>query len=77
MCYTADMKPTMRAILTTAILADGLTLPQLAAASGTDRVQLWRFVTGRRDVTLGTVDLLLAALGMRVQLVRQRKTKGR
>lgn len=64
----------MRDVLKAAIEADGRTLPAIAAAAGIDRALLWRYVTGRRDVTTDTVDRLCAGLGLTVKLVRRGKS---
>ncbi len=58
----------MRDVLNAAIAADGRTLPAIAAAGGIDRALLWRYVTGRRDITTDTASKLVDGLGLRVQL---------
>ncbi|MEW6250094.1 MAG: helix-turn-helix domain-containing protein [Planctomycetota bacterium] len=66
---------TLRDIAREAIERDGRTLPAIARAAGIDRALLWRFVTGRRDCTTGTLDALLRGLGLRLTVKRKRGRK--
>jgi hypothetical protein len=59
--------------LRAAVERDGRSLPALAAASGLDRCQLWRFMTSRRDLRVASADALCLALGVECRLVRRRR----
>lgn len=50
-------------------LAEGATQGELAAAAGMTQPQLSAWVNGRKTVTLDTASRLLAALGLRAELV--------
>lgn len=50
-------------------LADGLTQGELAAAAGMTQPQLSAWLAGRKTVTLDTAARLVAALGLRAELV--------
>ncbi|TWT43947.1 hypothetical protein RAS1_03510 [Phycisphaerae bacterium RAS1] len=63
------MKTTTTA-LQEAIDADGRSWVAIAAASGTDKAQIGRFMRGVRSVTLDTADRICLALGLRCELVR-------
>jgi plasmid maintenance system antidote protein VapI len=49
------------------IAASRLSPYELAAASGVDRSVLSRFLTGKRSLTLDTVDKLAAVLNLRLE----------
>ncbi|GAC1328263.1 MAG: hypothetical protein NVSMB14_18370 [Isosphaeraceae bacterium] len=51
-----------------------MTAYAVAKAAGVDPGQVSRFMTGRRDVRLATVDLIAGALGFRLVEVGRRPT---
>lgn len=61
----------MQSELVRAIDRDPRSVPEIAAAAGMDRVQLWRFATGQRGISLTTADALAEALGFSAKLVRR------
>lgn len=65
---TPDLATALRAAARRA-LADGLTQGELAEAAGMTQPQLSAWLAGRKTITLDTAARLLAALGLRADLV--------
>jgi transcriptional regulator with XRE-family HTH domain len=55
----------------------GLTAYAAARAAGIDPGVVQRFLTGERDIRLGTADRLAASLGVRLVEVARKATKAR
>ena len=64
---------TIRDTIRTLVSDSGISLRDLADASGVSRTQLGDFLTGRKDATSQKIDALLAALAH--ELVAKKKPK--
>jgi transcriptional regulator with XRE-family HTH domain len=54
----------------------GQSMPELAAATGLSRVTLWRFMAGKRDLTLGTAEPVARELGLELRRARPSRRAG-
>jgi transcriptional regulator with XRE-family HTH domain len=77
-CPTPTGRHTLSYQLRELIEARGLSAYAVGQLAGVDPGVVQRFVTGRRDVLMGTADRIAAALGLRlVEVARKGRPPGR
>lgn len=72
-----ENKHTLSRSLRDVIESRGLTAYALGQDSGVDATVIGRFLSGERDLRLGTADRIAAALGLRLVEVAKPKGRGR
>lgn len=73
--YHLSMSEDVLNQLRQALNESGKSLVELAAVTGIDRSQLWRFAKGQTELGLAKCSALADALGMKITLTRGRRRK--
>jgi hypothetical protein len=71
--YNSIMKETFSALIRRAILESGQTRYAIAVKCGVDQAVLSRFMSGKSNLNLATVDKLVAGLGIEAKIRRTMK----